>query len=131
MLWNQIKQLHLTINMQVAAEEIAFAQYLLELGNGTASVHPEVGEDMIEVPKQYLVETIDELIEKVFPDIQLGYSDKYFVSHQAILTPINVNVDKMNESIMEKNATSLYDTESWCPCDVTEESESRTWIWTV
>ena len=81
MLWNQIKQLHLTINMQVAAEEIAFAQYLLELGNGTASVHPEVGEDMIEVPKQYLVETIDELIEKVFPDIQLSYSDKYFVSH--------------------------------------------------
>ena len=57
---------------------------------------------MIEVPKQYLVETIDELIEKVFPDIQLGYSDKYFVSHQAILTPINVNIDKMNESIMEK-----------------------------
>ena len=27
---------------------------------------------------------------------------KFFVSHHAILTPINDNVDKINESIMEK-----------------------------
>ena len=28
--------------------------------------------------------------------------DKYFVSHRAILTPLNDNVDKINEVIMEK-----------------------------
>ena len=79
-----------------------FANYLLTLGNGTATVHPEVGEDMIQLPSQYLVHTVDELIHKVFPGIEQGYSDKYFVSQRAILTPINENVDTLNESIMKK-----------------------------
>ena len=57
---------------------------------------------MIQVPTEYLVYSLDELIEKAFPRIELGYADKFFVSHCAILTPINDNVDKINESIMEK-----------------------------
>ena len=55
---------------------------------------------MIQIPEQYLVKSTEELIEKVFPKVQYGYSDKYFVSHHAILTPINDNVDKLNENIM-------------------------------
>ena len=47
-LWNYMQQFSLTINMRVYAEEIDFANYLLTLGNGTATVHPEVGEDMIQ-----------------------------------------------------------------------------------
>ena len=86
--------------MQVIPEEINFTKYLLTLGNGTATVHSEVGEDMIQIPKQYLVPSIEELIERVFPGIQHGYSDKFFVSHCAILTPINDSVDKINESSM-------------------------------
>ena len=75
-----MQQFSLTINMRVYAEEIDFANYLLTLGNGTATVHPEAGEDMIQLPAQYLVHTVDELIHKVFPGIEQGYSDKYFVS---------------------------------------------------
>ena len=66
--------------MRVYAEEIDFANYLVTLGNGTATVHPEAGEDMIQLPAQYFVHTVDELIHKVFPGIEQGYSDKYFVS---------------------------------------------------
>ena len=88
--------------MHVIPEEIEFAKYLLTLGNGTATVHSEEGEDMFQIPSQYLVNTIEKLIQKVFPGLDSGYSDKYFVSHHAILTPINDNVDKINESIMEK-----------------------------
>ena len=154
-LWNDIFQIHLTINMHVVTDEVDFAKYLLTLGNGTAPVHPKVGDDMIQIPKEYLVNSLDELIEKVFPGIEHGYADKLFVSHPAILTPINDNVDKINEIIMKKfpgegqtylsadsvaeddlhntyptdflNFVTCNDIESWCPCHVIVESESRSW----
>ena len=87
--------------MCVVTDEVDFAKYLLTFGNGTAPVHPEVGDDMIQIPKEYLVNSLDELIEKVFPGIEHGYADKLFVSCCAILTPINDNVDKINEIIMK------------------------------
>ena len=55
-----------------------------------------------QIPPEYLVNSIDELINKVFPNIEEGYLDKFFVSHRAILTPKNENVDKLNEMIMDK-----------------------------
>ena len=53
---------------------------MLTIGDGTAEQHPEIGEDMIKVPPEYIVHTLDELIARVFPDISDGYTDKYFVS---------------------------------------------------
>ena len=65
-------------------------------------MHPEIGEDMVKIPQAYLVDSTDELTDKVFPELENGYMDKYFVSHRAILTPLNDNVDKINEVIMAK-----------------------------
>ena len=56
---------------------------------------------MIQIPKQYLANTV-ELVQKFFPQLEEGYAEKYFVSQHVILTPINDNVDKLNENIMEK-----------------------------
>ena len=50
-MWNDIVQIHLTINMHVVTDEVDFAKYLLTLGNGTAPVHPEVGDDMIQIQR--------------------------------------------------------------------------------
>ena len=101
-LWQDIKQLNLTINMRMKPDEVDFAKYLLQLSNGTTAVHPEIGEDMVKLPQEYLVGSTDELVDKVFPQLQNGYMDKYFVSHRVILTPLNDNVDKLNEAIMAK-----------------------------
>ena len=94
-LWDKIQQLKLTINlsttMRLKPDEVDFANYLLQLGNGTSPVHPEISEDMVKVPNEYLVHSTDELIDKVFPHLENGYMDKYFISHQAILTPLNDN----------------------------------------
>ena len=79
-LWSQIQQITLTTYTRVVQEEIAFASYLLRLGNGTAEVHQAAGEDMIQIPTEFLVDSVDDLINKVFPQITEGYSDKYFVS---------------------------------------------------
>ena len=57
---------------------------------------------MIQIPPEYLVDTIDELVDKVFPNIEDGYSDKYWIGKRAILTPRNENVDKINEIIITK-----------------------------
>ena len=65
-LWEEIQQLNLTINMRLKPDEVDFAKYLLQLGNGTTPVHPEIGEDMVKVPQEYLVDSTDELIDKVF-----------------------------------------------------------------
>ena len=69
-LWGgEIQQLNLTINMRLKSDEVVFAKYLLQLGNGTTPVHPEIGEDMVKILQQYLVSSTDELIEKVFPQL--------------------------------------------------------------
>ena len=74
--WDKIQQLKLTINMRLKPDEADFANYLLQLGNGTTSVHPEIGEDMVKVPNEYLVHSTDELIDKVLPQLENGYMDK-------------------------------------------------------
>ena len=86
--------------MRVNPEQIDFANYLLTLSNGTSLVYPHIGEDIIRIASTYLVGSMEELIDKVFPELENGYTDRYFVSHKAILTPLNANVDKLNEDIM-------------------------------
>ena len=84
------------------ADEIEFSSYLLTIGDGASQVYPDRGEDMIQIPKEYLMDTMDDLIDEVFPIIENGYSDKYWVAKRAILTPRNESVDKINEIIMMK-----------------------------
>ena len=101
-IWKYVQQLKLTTNMRVAKDEVDFSRYLLTIGDGTAKVHPQIGQDMIQISEEYLVDSIDGLIIKVFPNIQDGYHDKYWVAGKAILTPRNESVDKMNEIIMTR-----------------------------
>ena len=46
------------------------------------------------------MKTLPELVEKVFPQLHDGYTDKYYVAHRAILTPKNEHVDKINAHVM-------------------------------
>jgi len=88
--------------MRVIGEEVDFSSYLLTIGNGTANLPLEEGQDLIQIPEKFLVSSVDELIAKVFPTIEKGYTNRGFVSCRAILTPINDDVDKLNEIIMDR-----------------------------
>ena len=63
-------------------------------------MYSELGDQVIKIEQQYLVNSIEELVEKVFPHIQKEYKDKYYVAHHAILTPKNQNVDRINAKVM-------------------------------
>ena len=99
-LWKNVHQIDLKENMRVHPEEVEFSNYLLMIGEGTAQIFPDVGDDMIKVPQKFLVRSLPELIMRVFPHIQDGYRNKYDIAHRAILTPKNENVDKINAHVM-------------------------------
>ena len=48
--------------MRLRREEVDFSSFLLTIGDGTAQVYHHEGEDMIQIPPKYLVNSIDELI---------------------------------------------------------------------
>ena len=65
-----MKKLKLTINMRVIEDELDFLSYILTIGDGTAQIHKEVGPDIIQIPPEYLVDTMEDLTDKVFPNIE-------------------------------------------------------------
>ena len=99
-LWKHVHDINLTENMRVDSEEVQFYEYLLAVGEGTAQLFPEIGEDTIKVPCALLVKSLQHLVGKVFPDMQSGCGDKYSVANRAILTPKNESVDRINKYIM-------------------------------
>ena len=66
--------------MRVATDEIDFSSYLLRLGDGTEQVYSHIGQDMIQIPEEYLVSTMDDLIDKVFPNVGNGNADRYWIA---------------------------------------------------
>ena len=72
----------------------------LSIGEGSAPVFPDIGDQVIKLPSELLVESLPALISKVFPDIEDGYEDRYYAARRAILTPKNEDVDKINRHVM-------------------------------
>ena len=86
--------------MRADPGEVEFVEYLPCIGDGTEKMCCEIGDQVIKVWLEYLVNTIDKLVQKVFPNIQNGYAGKYYVAYHAILTPKNENVDRINAQVM-------------------------------
>ena len=67
-LWQDVTVMHLTTNMRVQNEEQKqFVDYLLRIGEGKEPVHGEVGEDMVKLPDEMIIndESIDSLISEI------------------------------------------------------------------
>ena len=82
-LWEIIHPLHLTQNMRT--NNIDYASYLLQIGSGSAMQSPEPD-----------VDTLDELIDKVFPHVQ------NFSGDHVILATTNVRVDHINDLVSQR-----------------------------
>lgn len=101
-LWRHINKLTLKTNMRVSLQNdpsaAIFAQQLLEIGNGTMQRN---NDGAISLPTNFytLVNSTQELIHKVFPNIQQNYLNKRWIAERAILAPKNKDVHGINIEI--------------------------------
>ncbi|XP_057664478.1 uncharacterized protein LOC130898898 [Diorhabda carinulata] len=78
-----------------------FSKQLLDLGNGDIEFHKDT--QHITLPDNFctVVETKNELIESVFPEIPNNYLNNDWLSNRAILAAKNVGIDLINYQIQQ------------------------------
>ena len=102
-LWRHIRTLQLTTNMRVQLQndksaEI-FSRQLLDIGNGQLPV--DETSRRISFPDNFcnLVTSREELIGKVFSNIQINYKNHDWLSERAILAAKNKDVNQLNNVV--------------------------------
>ena len=104
-LWQHAKKLALTTNMraQLSGDEKAkeFADKLLQVGNGTFAIDEHSGQIELANELCNVVETPEQLIEEVYPNIQKNYSNKEWLCERAILATKNEVVENINETVQK------------------------------
>ncbi|XP_050897817.1 uncharacterized protein LOC127104689 [Lathyrus oleraceus] len=102
-LWNHTKILHLRQNMRLLHDQ-EFAEFLIRIGDG---VEPTKPDDMVRLPLHIAIpwegeHSIQVLIQHIFPDLELHGWDAPYMVQRAILTPINDDVQKLNDMIIDQ-----------------------------
>jgi len=105
-LWRHVEKLTLSTNMRVhllqdAAAQI-FAKQLLDMGNGKLSIDPTTRE--ISFPPNFcqMQSSIQNVVQKVFPDITKNFKNHDWLCERAILAPKNDDANKINNQIQLK-----------------------------
>ena len=62
-------------NMRADKDELQFSEYLLNVGQGNEEIFDDLGDFTIKIPDEYLVKSEDDLITKVFPNLNSNQSD--------------------------------------------------------
>ena len=95
--------LNLTINERVKRnvdndEGRRFADFLIQLGEGRLKLYPELGDNIIKLPNEYIFhnDSLEDFVRWCYPDID-NSSLTINVASKAILTPKNEHVDRINE----------------------------------
>ncbi|KAL0449388.1 UNVERIFIED_CONTAM: hypothetical protein Slati_1495200, partial [Sesamum latifolium] len=97
-LWSSVKVLNLSENMR-AQHDPHFSDFLLRVDNGD---EPTIENDMIRIPDSMAMHwegenSIDELINAIFPDLSSHMYDTDYMENRAIITHLNDDVNKLNE----------------------------------
>ena len=105
-LWRHVHRLELKTNMRVHLQgDVAagqFAQQLLNLGDGKIAADPANG--LISFPNDFcnIVDSMETLKTKVFPDIRRYYNNHKWLRERAILAPKNNTVNSINLQIQQQ-----------------------------
>uniref|UniRef100_UPI00358E883F uncharacterized protein n=1 Tax=Myxine glutinosa TaxID=7769 RepID=UPI00358E883F len=88
LLWPHVQRLTLNTNMRVHLlgdnTAGAFSSQLLKVGNG---LYPQDASEQITLPFGQFVETKDDLIKKVFPNMETQFQDSSWLAERDILAP--------------------------------------------
>jgi ATP-dependent DNA helicase PIF1 len=105
-LWRYVHKLGLKTNMRVHLQgDVAagqFAQQLLSLGDG--KIAADLTSGLITIPNNFcnIVDSIETLKTKVFPDIQCRFNNHKWLCERAILAPKNDSVNAINLQIQQQ-----------------------------
>jgi ATP-dependent DNA helicase PIF1 len=101
-LYHKMKLIPLTENMRTDPDEVEFSNYLLRLGEGREEVIKELNDFAIKIPDEYIVKTKEDLIEKVFPNLNSSIKKHKLLIDGAIYTPLNADVKDVNDICMKQ-----------------------------
>ncbi|XP_076032974.1 ATP-dependent DNA helicase Pif1-like [Oratosquilla oratoria] len=98
-MWNDLTKLELTENVRLKKDDtknILFAQKLLQLGSQS--------EGPVEFDEDFgvRVKSCQELVDKVYDDIENNHLNASYFEKRAIVSPTNDDVDNINQMIHEK-----------------------------
>jgi len=96
-LWPIFKQFSLKTNMRANEADAEFQDWLLKLGEGRLNTK-DTHQELIEIPAQCLVDSVDELIRFVYGDELIPFDQENV--KRAILSPKNQQVDQINDRIL-------------------------------
>ena len=110
-LWQKFVKLRLTINMRVNADEIAFKEFLGQVGRGELPRYKHMAPQLIRLPNELILEgrqnpitgenlrpTEEDLIAHVYGEP----FDNESRERRAILCPLNVDALRINEACLRK-----------------------------
>ncbi|KAL4559204.1 hypothetical protein LXL04_031338 [Taraxacum kok-saghyz] len=103
-IWSSLCQFQLQQNMRALLDPM-FTEFLLEVGNGTRNFEDD---DLVTLPTSMLVQNTPEidslnvLIECVYPDIYRALNNVPSNLNRAILTTKNIFVDEINDILIQK-----------------------------
>ncbi|KIH54434.1 hypothetical protein ANCDUO_15421 [Ancylostoma duodenale] len=123
-LWRHVQKLTLSTNMRVHlhgdVSAQSFAELLLQLGDGKFPVDANTG--LISFPSNFcnLASSLEELVDKVFPNISDNFKNHQWLCDRAILAPMNDNVNHINIQIQNQlpGPATMYE-----PIDTVLDSE--------
>lgn len=85
---------------------LSFNNWILAIGNGVYNNNDNFSSDstLIEIPKEFLIETTEDkiqaLVQFTYPDLQTKYNDPDYIKKRAILATTNDVVDEINDYII-------------------------------
>ncbi|KAB2624893.1 hypothetical protein D8674_016553 [Pyrus ussuriensis x Pyrus communis] len=96
-----IKVLKLKQNMR-SINDCEFSEFLLRVGDGNEDV---IMDDMVKLSECMVIpweseHSINQLIAKIFPDLEDHINDATYMVERAVVTPTNEDVDMLNEKII-------------------------------
>jgi ATP-dependent exoDNAse (exonuclease V) alpha subunit len=102
-LWSNTKILHLRQNMR-SMHDHDFAEFLMRIGDGN---EPTKSDNMVRVPNEIVIpwegeNSIQNLIEHTFPQLQSHAWDPSYMVERAIITPKNYDVQRLNDIIIDQ-----------------------------